>query len=105
LGAGQYFYVATSRGQIVCLDSSTGKAAWGQDYDNGFYASPILVGDRIYAVDRRGTTYVFKTGPTYELIATSRLGEDVFATPAFLDGRVYIRTEKNLFCIANSNGT
>jgi len=105
VGSGQYFYVTTSRGQIVCLDSSTGKAAWGQDYDNGFYASPILVGDRIYAVDRRGTTYVFKTGPTYELIATSRLGEDVFATPAFMDGRIYFRTEKNLFCIANSNGT
>jgi outer membrane protein assembly factor BamB len=104
VGTGQYFCVATSRGQIVCLDSSTGKAAWGQDYDNGFYASPILVGDRIYAVDRRGTAYVFKPGPVYELIASSRLGEDAFATPAFMDGRIYIRTEKNLFCIANSNG-
>jgi outer membrane protein assembly factor BamB len=103
LGTGQHFYVATSRGQIVCLDSITGKVAWGQDYDNGFYASPVLVGDRIYAVDRRGTTYVFKTGPVYELIATSRLAEDVFATPAFMDGRIYVRTEKHLFCIANSN--
>lgn len=105
VGTGQYFYITTSRAEIVCLESGTGKMAWRQDADEGFYASPILVGDRIYALDKKGTAYVFKTGPTYELIASSRLGEDTLATPAFMDGRVYIRTDKNLFCIANSNGS
>lgn len=98
----QYFYIATSRAQIACLERETGKLAWGQDYDEGFYASPILVGDRIYAVDVTGTTFVFKTGPAYELIATSPLGEGVGATPAFMDNRIYFRTEKNLVCIAKT---
>ena len=98
--APEHYYLATSRGELVCLDAATGKKAWSQEYENGFYASPILVGDRLYAFDRVGVTYVVKTGPTYELIATNKLGEAVGATPAFLDGRIYVRTDKNLICIA-----
>jgi outer membrane protein assembly factor BamB len=103
LGAGLYFYIATSRGEIVCLDRTTGKPAWTQEFDKGFYASPILVGDRIYAVDRKGTAQVFKTGPAYASIAAPKLGEDLFATPAFMDGRIYFRTEKQLICIASQD--
>jgi outer membrane protein assembly factor BamB len=101
LGSGQHFYITTSRGEIVCLDQKTGEPAWVQEYDEGFYASPILAGNRIYAVDKEGTTFVFKTGATYELIATSKLDEEVFATPAVLDGRIYFRTAKHLLCIGN----
>ena len=100
LCATAHFYLATSRGELVCLDAATGKKAWSQEYQDGFYASPILVGDRVYAFDRVGVAYVVKTGPTYELIATNKLGEPIGATPAFLDGRIYVRTEKNLICIA-----
>lgn len=101
VGTDTYFYVATSRGEIACLDHVSGQVVWGQEYDEGFYASPILVGDRIYAFDKKGTAFVFKTGSTYELIATCPVGEGVMATPAFLDGRIYIRTEKRLLCIGN----
>ncbi|HOT50941.1 MAG TPA: PQQ-binding-like beta-propeller repeat protein, partial [Candidatus Hydrogenedentes bacterium] len=47
----RHFYLATSRAEIVCLDAATGKEQWLQEFDEGFYASPILVGDRIYALD------------------------------------------------------
>ena len=103
VGVGQHFYVATSRGEIVCLDAATGKPAWTHEFDEGFYASPIVVADRIYALDKKGTAYVFKTGPAFELIATSRLNEAALATPAFMDGRIYFRTETQLICIAKQN--
>ena len=103
VGTDTHFYICTSRGEIVCLDIKTGKQAWLQEYDEGFYASPILVGDRIYAIDKKGTAYVFKTGPTFELIASPKFNEEVYATPAFMDGRIYARAGKNLICIANEN--
>ena len=69
----------------------------------GFYSSPVLVGDRIYISDMAGQMYIVKAGSAYELIATRKMGEEVFATPAFMDGRIYVRTQKHLFCIEQAN--
>lgn len=103
VGTDTHFYIATSRGQLACLDIASGKTAWSQEFDEGFHASPILVGDRIYAFDQTGVAHIFKTGAVYEVIATPKLVENVEATPAFMDGCMYIRTEKNLICVARSN--
>lgn len=103
VGTDTHFYIATSRGYIMCLDIATGQVAYGQEFDEGFYSSPIVVGDRIYAVDQMGATHIFKTGPTYEAIGSPKLGEETGATPAFMDGRIYFRTEKSLICVARQD--
>ena len=100
VGDGSYFYVATSMGYVVCLDAATGKTLWHHEFDEGFYSSPVVVGDRLFVSDKAGTTHVFKTGPEFVSIADSALGEPIFATPAFLDKRIYIRTENHLWCVA-----
>ncbi|MFA6239406.1 MAG: hypothetical protein WC655_00670 [Candidatus Hydrogenedentales bacterium] len=44
-------------------------------------------------------------GAAHEAVATIPFNEPVYATPAFLDGRMYVRTAENLYCIAaNGNG-
>ena len=99
LAADGRFYICTSAGEIACLDAASGELAWLKEFDDGFYASPILVGDSVYVLDMRGTMMIFRTGPKYELIASPKLGETTVATPAFLNNRIYIRTLENLFCI------
>ncbi|MCD6288567.1 MAG: PQQ-binding-like beta-propeller repeat protein [Candidatus Hydrogenedentes bacterium] len=96
-------YLAMSFAEIACLDIATGKQAWIEDFDDGFSASPIIVGDRVYALDEAGTTTIFKTGPKYEVVGTGKLGEPAAATPAFLDGRIYIRTTGHIYCVENQN--
>jgi outer membrane protein assembly factor BamB len=100
VGDGTYFYVATSMGYLVCLDAATGKMLWNHEYDEGFYSSPVVVGDRLFVSDMKGMTHVVKTGPAYVFVHDSTLDEPIFATPAFLDKRIYIRTEKHLWCVA-----
>jgi hypothetical protein len=46
-----------------------------------------------------GDTYVIKAGPKHEVIATNTVGEPVYASPAISDGMIFIRGEKNLYCI------
>ena len=99
----EHCYIASAMGDIVCLDIKTGAQVWGNEFDKGFYSSPILVGDRIYALDLDGTMHIFKTGAQFELIGSPKLGEPVSTTPAFLDGRIYVRTDKHLLCIEESN--
>lgn len=97
-------YIATSMGEIVCLDIQTGTKVWSHEFEKGFYSSPILVGDRIYALDREGTMHIFKTGPKFELIGSPKLAEPTSATPAYLDRRIYVRTEHNIICIEETSG-
>jgi hypothetical protein len=40
-----------------------------------------------------------RAGAKYELLGTASLGEEAHATPAFMDGRIYIRGKENLYCI------
>jgi outer membrane protein assembly factor BamB len=100
VGTDKHFYISTARGEIVCLDAATGKQAWLQEGEEGFNASPIVVGDRIYLVDKKGVVTIFKDGDTFEKLGSPTLGEETFATPAFLDGRIYARTATKLICIA-----
>ena len=95
----QYFYMATSMGDVVCLGAASGKIVWTHEFDQGFYSSPIRVGDRIYVTDMKGTTYIFGTGAAFELIGAPKLSEPVFATPAYLDKRIYVRTQEHLVCV------
>jgi outer membrane protein assembly factor BamB len=92
-------FLATSAGDVICLDALTGELLWEEEFDSGFNASPILVGERIYLIDLAGTVHIFEAASEYIPVASIAMGEPVYATPAFTDGRIYIRGDDHLFCI------
>ncbi len=93
------FFITTSAGDVVCLDAATGEVKWEQEFDDGFNSSPILVGTRIYSIDLEGVVHIFEAAAEYKPIASIEMGEPVYATPAFVNGRIYIRGDENLYCI------
>jgi len=95
----KYLFVVTSYGLVACYDALLGELYWEQEFDNGFYASPILVDEKIYLLDRAGSMHIFKADKEFVSVATSNLGEKSDSTPAFADGHIYIRAGKNLYCI------
>ncbi|MGI9107663.1 MAG: PQQ-binding-like beta-propeller repeat protein [Pyrinomonadaceae bacterium] len=102
---GEYLYLMTGNGSITCLDARTGKVA----YEAGrvpkptmFTASPVAFEDKILLTSEEGDTYVVKTGPKHEILRTNSLGEPVYASPAIADEKLFIRGEKNLYCIGNA---
>ncbi len=95
----KYLFIATSYGVVVCYDSKTGEKYWEQEYDDGFYSSMMMHNDLIYLIDKRGITHIFKADKIFEEVATSPLGEAVYTSPAFAEGNLYIRAEKNLYSI------
>jgi len=93
--------MAASYGTVTCFESRTGERLWIQEFDEGFYSSPILVGDSIYLMDTSGVTHVFKAKKEFQLLSRNELGERAMTIPAFMHNRIYIRGEKNLFCIGD----
>ncbi len=96
-----YVFIATTYAVLACLDAKTGETLWEYDTDDIFYSSPLVAGNRLYVTDISGNTYIFETGGEPNLLAQNSLGEEVYTTPAFADGRIYIRGEDYLYCIGN----
>lgn len=99
VGANGLLFVPTSYGVLACYDAKTGALVWEKDFDDGFYASPMAVGNTIYLIDLGGNCHIFEAAREYKEIASHSFGEAVYATPAYAKGRIYVRGEKHLFCI------
>ncbi|MBN8461050.1 MAG: PQQ-binding-like beta-propeller repeat protein [Verrucomicrobia bacterium] len=85
-------------GGIACLDAKTGKVLWHEDTDSGFYASPVLVGEIVYLVDKKGTFHIFKAQRSgYQSVGSPVVGEEVVATPAVVGNGLFIRGTKHLY--------
>ncbi|MBT3198546.1 MAG: PQQ-binding-like beta-propeller repeat protein [Phycisphaerales bacterium] len=92
-----------AEGEFSCMDVATGKRLWNKNFESSFYASPVLVGDRIYLINRKGKVYVISAGRELEELGKADLGEACDASPAFAEGRMYIRGKKHLYCIEEQN--
>lgn len=66
-----------------------------------YYASPIAGDDKIYLVSLKGKVTVLKAGTDWTILNTGDLGEEVIATPAIADEKIYIRTKQKLICFGN----
>ena len=99
---GDYLYLTTDRGILTAIDAKTGEVK----YEGGripipatFTASPVAFEGKILMTSEDGDTFIVKAGPKHEVIGTNSVGEPVYASPAIADGRIFIRGEKNLYCI------
>lgn len=92
IATGGYLYATADGGIAYCWRATDGKQMWKQRLGNTFSSSPVLVGETIYATNEKGTTFVFKASPDgCEVLAENQLGDEAFATPTPLDGRLYHR--------------
>lgn len=93
-------YGVNEQGLLRCYDAANGKIVWEENLKAPFYSSPVLAGGRIYLFDKKGKGYVFKAGRKFELLGGGQLPQGVFAAPVILDGRIYLRTLKDFYCLA-----
>jgi len=95
----KYLFVVTSYGTVVCYDAKNGTSYWTKEFAEGFYSSPIIAEGNIYLLDKMGVMHIFKADKVFTSVSQAKLGEKSVCTPAFANGRIYIRGDKNLYCI------
>ncbi len=98
---GDEIYFVSDAGIATCADAKTGEVHWSERLGGGFSASPVAAEGRIYFQNETGVGYVVKAGTKFELLATNDLAERSLASPAVADGAIFIRTETQLWKIAN----
>ncbi len=97
-------YLLRDRGEVECLDPKTGATIWKDNLPKNsanYYGSTCIADGKLYAVREDGVFYVASLSPKFEVLAENDMGERVIATPVFLNNRILVRGEKNLFCLGN----
>ena len=93
-------YVLGGNGTVTAYDLKDGRQIYQQRAGTGeYYASPVISGDKVYVVNTDGDVTVFRAGPTFEVIARNTMGESTSATPAIIDGTMYVRTNGHLMAL------
>jgi outer membrane protein assembly factor BamB len=58
-----------------------------------------VAGDgKLYLLSQRGTLSVVSASESWKVLHSAEFGEEGYATPAILDGRIFLRTGGHLYC-------
>jgi len=101
LAAGEHVYwISDKENKGLCVEAKTGKVIWEERLagTGEVSASPIMVDGKIYSINEKGRVSVFEAKPKYNLLADNDLKEEVYASPAVADGKLFIRGASTLFC-------
>lgn len=104
-----HLYWIDDRGIAYCTSSATGEQVYRErisELEGGrpVYASPILVAGKIYVVSRRKGTFVYEPGSELRILSHNVIADDATdfnASPAVSEGKLYLRSDKALYCIAS----
>ena len=100
-----YFYILNTPGTAQCIRLATGETVWEERVGAGgksqSWSSMVLSGDRIYVLNQSGDTIVLRADPKFEVLAVNSLGGVLTnSSHAISNGEIFIRTHKNLWCLA-----
>jgi outer membrane protein assembly factor BamB len=95
------YYMVRDGGIVTSLNPATGQllkqgrtpGALGE-----YYASPVAADGKLFLASGEGKMTVLKAAAEWEVLAVNDLGEEIRATPALSDGRIYVRTHSSLYC-------
>ena len=97
-----YLYSINDGGIAQCLKGDSGEVVWHERLKGNYSASPVAAAGRLYFLNDEAEMTVIQAGPEFKELASNPLGEKVQASIAISQGQLFIRTEKNLWCIGNS---
>ena len=96
-------YLVKDGGIFTSLDPKTGtilKQGRLTGALDTYYSSPVAAAGKLYLFSQNGTATVLRAGAQWETITTVEMDEPIFATPAFVDNKMYLRTRGALYCFA-----
>lgn len=96
---GELVFTALSMGALLCFDLKDGKLLWEHDLEMEIHSSPSIIGDQLLLTSAKGHVLLIEAAREFKETARIKLEDAFYASPALLDGRVYLRGTTNLWCL------
>ena len=94
-------FMVNDSGILTSFDPATGnvlKQGRLKGAIDKYFASPVGADGKVWLISQDGTVSVVSAAAQWDVLAVNSLGDEVFATPAFASGRIYVRTRNMLYC-------
>ena len=62
-----------------------------------YYSSPVAADNKVYIASEEGVVVVLDGGEEFRVLAKNDLQSQILATPAIVDGKLYVRTANHLY--------
>ena len=97
-------FMVNDSGILVAFDPATGSVVKQGRLKGAIrcFASPVGADGKVFLVSQDGTMSVVDAQGSWEILAVNTLGDEVFATPAIADGRIYVRTRSTIYAFGAS---
>ncbi|MBN1561609.1 PQQ-binding-like beta-propeller repeat protein [candidate division KSB1 bacterium] len=95
--ANHRIFTVDDRGMISCIDPTSGRFVWQQEFKGFFGASPLYADGAIYFFNKKNAAIVIKASSEFELLAQNILEEGFMASPAVKDRSLILRTKTHLY--------
>ena len=97
---GDELYFVSDNGIASCVDAKTGEHPWAERLGGNFSASPVLANGRVLFLNETGEATWVQQGKEFAILGKNEVPGRTFATPAFSDGAMYLRTDETLYKFA-----
>ncbi len=94
-------FIADCGKNLYCLNRSNGLEYWRHEAKGEFWASPYVADGKVFIGSRRGDFMIFKADPIKQQLSTIDLGAPISATTTAANGRIYVATMMDLYCLEN----
>ena len=93
-------YMINDSGILISFDPATGnviKQGRLHGAIDKYFSSPVAADDKVFLIGQGGQVSVLKAAGDWQVMTVNELDDEVYATPAIADGRIYIRTRSALY--------
>jgi outer membrane protein assembly factor BamB len=97
-------YTIHDQGVMSCLVAETGEVVWQSRVGGNYSASPLYGDGRIYLFSEEGKGTVLRPGRAYDVLAENELADGCLASPAAIDGALFVRTRSHLYRLQEGAG-
>lgn len=105
IAVGNLLWGCLDNGVVTCFDLKTGKLHYEERLGSGkqgFSASPVAIGGRLYFTGEQGDVFVLAATNTFSVLATNQLGGISLSTPAISEGVLFFRTTEKMLALGSN---
>jgi outer membrane protein assembly factor BamB len=100
---GERVFTVTSGGDLTCFDGASGTEVWKHSLEakGEFQASPSITGSTLLLLSAAGDVIGVEAESEFRELWRMSLEDEFHATPAFANGHIYLRGNKNVWCLGS----
>ncbi len=96
-------YTFQNGGIVYCRVAKSGELVYSGRLGalGYYYSSPVAADNKVYIASADGVVVVLDAGAELKILARNELDGGILATPAIVDGKIYVRTEGHLYAFGD----